>query len=235
MNFFQLRYFVEAVKCGSFNKAAKNLFVNPATLTVAINNLEEELGYAVLNRTHKGVTVTEEGEQLFDDAMTILAIEERWASKKNFSYLNTIDCHIEMIPAIYNSVFPDIAYKYASQDANVNLVYSERYMTEIERNFIKHQDFIAISYCCEGEEERIFSLAKNLGIQCEFIHSCYWKPMISSKNPLASQSELTLQQLKQMQGCATSFPLYNHRHMSVYDFSNTLFLYRQNAFFTCRC
>lgn len=58
----QILYFLEAVKVGSFTKAAANLHLQQPSLREAITNLENELGEALLIRTKKGVTLTEFGQ-----------------------------------------------------------------------------------------------------------------------------------------------------------------------------
>ena len=75
MNFYQLTYFIEAVKSGSLNKAARELNVNPSTLTIALNNLEKEIGCSLMERSHKGIFLTHEGELFFEDAIKILEFQ----------------------------------------------------------------------------------------------------------------------------------------------------------------
>ncbi|MBR1852692.1 MAG: LysR family transcriptional regulator [Lachnospiraceae bacterium] len=52
-------------KYHSFNKAATVLFNSQPNINRAINNLEIELGCKLFNRSHSGVTLTEEGTALF--------------------------------------------------------------------------------------------------------------------------------------------------------------------------
>ncbi len=59
------RIFYYAAKYGSFTKAANVLFQNQPNITRIINKLESSFGCKLFLRTHKGVTLTPEGEQLF--------------------------------------------------------------------------------------------------------------------------------------------------------------------------
>ena len=43
-----------------------------------MNVMEEELGLKLLNRSRQGVTVTEIGEQIYKDALQIIATRKHW-------------------------------------------------------------------------------------------------------------------------------------------------------------
>ena len=72
MTFQQLQYLVEANRAGSVSKAAKNLFLSPSSVSVAITGLEEELGYPVFVRTAQGLVATTEGQKVLRYASRIL-------------------------------------------------------------------------------------------------------------------------------------------------------------------
>lgn len=59
----QLNYVIEVSKTGSMNKAANNLFISQSTLSVSIQNLEKELGAALLVRKRHGVELTPFGNR----------------------------------------------------------------------------------------------------------------------------------------------------------------------------
>ena len=72
MTFQQLQYLVEANRAGSVSKAAKNLFLSPSSVSVAITGLEEELGYPEFARTAQGLVPTAEGQKVLRYANRIL-------------------------------------------------------------------------------------------------------------------------------------------------------------------
>ncbi len=72
MDFRQLETFVAIAKFKSFSKAADSLFLTQPTISNHIQNLENQLGTILINRTNKKVTLTKAGEILFDHAMDIL-------------------------------------------------------------------------------------------------------------------------------------------------------------------
>lgn len=71
MTFQQLQYLLEVYKAGSFSKAAKNLVVTTASVSIAIGNLEKELGYPLFIRTSQGLVLTANGQKILDHATHI--------------------------------------------------------------------------------------------------------------------------------------------------------------------
>lgn len=59
------RIFYYVAKCGSFTQAAVALWSNQPNVTRAIKNLEHELCCTLFVRSNKGVTLTPEGEKLY--------------------------------------------------------------------------------------------------------------------------------------------------------------------------
>ncbi|KXZ39924.1 DNA-binding transcriptional regulator, LysR family [Alkalithermobacter thermoalcaliphilus JW-YL-7 = DSM 7308] len=76
MNLQYLKSFFVTVKLNSISKAAKVLHLTQPGLSVQIQSLEKELGITLLNRSNKGVELTEAGKIVFDYASTILSLQE---------------------------------------------------------------------------------------------------------------------------------------------------------------
>ena len=64
MTLQQLTYLVTVAECGNITDAAERLFLSQPSLSAAIHNLEKEMGVTAFVRSNKGVTVTQEGEEL---------------------------------------------------------------------------------------------------------------------------------------------------------------------------
>lgn len=62
MHFDALKYFMYVVEEKSISKAAKKAHISQSALSQTIHKLEEDLGYELLNRSNRGVTVTASGE-----------------------------------------------------------------------------------------------------------------------------------------------------------------------------
>jgi LysR family transcriptional regulator, nitrogen assimilation regulatory protein len=72
MQFRHLRYFVKVVEAGSFSRAAGVIHVAQPALSQQIGELEERLGFTLLERSSRGVRPTAAGEIVFREATEIL-------------------------------------------------------------------------------------------------------------------------------------------------------------------
>lgn len=77
MNLTQLRYFVRVAEMGSFSKAAIELDVAQPALSRQVRLLETDLRVNLLQRTGRGVLLTEPGKRLFEHAVGILQLVAR--------------------------------------------------------------------------------------------------------------------------------------------------------------
>lgn len=60
------RIFAEVARCKSFSKAAEELYISQPAVSLAIMNLEKELGSRLFIRSPRGVTLTYEGQLLYE-------------------------------------------------------------------------------------------------------------------------------------------------------------------------
>lgn len=73
----KMRYFATIASLGSMTLAARELRVAQSALSVHMRSLEELMGTQLLNRTSRGITLTEAGETLYAHVQSILrAIEQ---------------------------------------------------------------------------------------------------------------------------------------------------------------
>jgi DNA-binding transcriptional LysR family regulator len=72
MTLHQIQYAATAGQCGSLNGAARQLFVSQSAISLAIKELESELGVALFQRSRVGLTPTPEGEAFLRKAREVL-------------------------------------------------------------------------------------------------------------------------------------------------------------------
>ena len=63
MTIQQCKYVLTVAKTGSFNEAAKQLFIAQSSLSVSIKSLEQELDIKIFERSGNGVYLTDEGAE----------------------------------------------------------------------------------------------------------------------------------------------------------------------------
>ncbi len=73
----QLAVFAKAVETGSFRGAAKALALSPSVVSHHISKLETEMGVALLYRSTRKLSLTEDGEKLFAYAQKMVASAEQ--------------------------------------------------------------------------------------------------------------------------------------------------------------
>ena len=72
----QLYYLTEVAKHNSINQAAENLYITSAAVSTAIKQMEKECGYDILERTYRGVKLTEQGKEVVKIAEKMLALHD---------------------------------------------------------------------------------------------------------------------------------------------------------------
>lgn len=77
MNLIQLNYFHAVCDCGSVSEAAAMLHISQPSLSVAIKELEKEFGVALFRRHHRGMSLTKEGQTLYQISRDLLHRTQR--------------------------------------------------------------------------------------------------------------------------------------------------------------
>lgn len=72
----QLYYLTQVAKYNSINKAAEQLYLTSAAVSTAIKQMERECGYEILERTYRGVKLTEKGREVVKIAEQMLALHD---------------------------------------------------------------------------------------------------------------------------------------------------------------
>jgi DNA-binding transcriptional LysR family regulator len=68
----RLSYVVSTARYGSFTAAAERVGVTQSAITKSVADLEREVGYAIFNRTARGVLLTDEGRTFVERAARLL-------------------------------------------------------------------------------------------------------------------------------------------------------------------
>ncbi len=123
MNIQYLKAFYVTVNANSISKAAKLLHLTQPGLSMQIQSLEKELQVNLLNRSNKGVELTEGGKVVFDYATTILSLQEN--IERDLSNLKSDKKHllIGSCKAVGEYALPCSIYMYKqnNKDVDINL------------------------------------------------------------------------------------------------------------------
>jgi len=122
----QLRYFVALEKHQHFGNAAKSCFVSQSAFSVAIKELENQLGAQLVDRTNKSVTITRTGREIANHARHCLRDIEYLAEvARSDQKPLTGRLNLGVIPTIAPFILPNLLPKLRKQYPDLKLYLRE--------------------------------------------------------------------------------------------------------------
>lgn len=150
MNFHNLKCVLEIWKCGSINKAAKNLFTSQSSLSHSIRALETELGFSLFARSNKGIELTQEGECFVQSAQIILS------EYKKIQKIPTQFNHHEnlSVSCTYSALFMQTFIQFLNQNPAQGCrdIFKETGLIQVLQDVVEQRYRMAIFYCFESRE-----------------------------------------------------------------------------------
>ena len=163
----KLETFIKVAECGSFTKAAEDLYITPTAVMKQINALEKDLSVTLFDRSNHGLRITKFGEAFLQDARYILEYISRAEQKAReiFEGENRKSIRIGtsvMTPAKFIlDVWSQIQIRMAT--LKIELIPFENNpvnSVEILRNLGQHIDVVAGLYDENFLKERQYPLLK---------------------------------------------------------------------------
>lgn len=192
----QLRYAVGIANTGSFNKAAETLFISQPSLTMAVQDLEKQIGITIFNRSNRGVTLTPEGEEFIARANELLnhfksvvaRYDEENQKKKRFAVSTQ---HYSF--AVKS--FTNMVKKFNIDDYDFAL--RETKTKEVIDDVTSLRSEIGIIYLSDFNRKYITYLLKEHDLVFQKLVICNAYAYMWKNNPLATKSYVTLEDLSQ--------------------------------------
>lgn len=191
MNTQYFRYALEVEKTGSITQAASNLFMSQPTLSKAIKDMEEAVGFPVFNRTSKGVVPTQRGLDFLAHARRIAAQVQKMEQalqRKDTSH------------QLFSLAIPRVSYiaKAVSEHVSTFDGGTDMEIDVMETNSMRVIDLVAEGHYVLGvircrEEDRDYFL-KSLAekdLQYESVWRSDYVALMREDHPLARQEDLT--------------------------------------------
>lgn len=101
LDLLKMRYFAKIAEVGSFTRASRELGVAQPPLSLHMRSLEDYLGVQLLNRTSRGVVLTDAGQTLLSHAQSILrAVEQAEAETKQQDQTPRGDVSLGMLSSL---------------------------------------------------------------------------------------------------------------------------------------
>ena len=136
----QLQFVCAVLEAGSFRKAAKVCRVSQPTLSVQIQQLEEELGVQVFDRVRRPLSVTAEGRKIIEQAKVILHETQKLRSIARDDVESTVgDLRLGVIATLTPYLMPRFAPRFVSDHPSLNLIVDELPAEEIYRRLDRRE------------------------------------------------------------------------------------------------
>jgi len=102
-----LRYFVAVAEAENVSRAALKLHVSQPPLSRQIRDLEDELGFPLLKRTAKSISLTEAGRTFLNEARAVLQrVDEGVEKARAIATAGETDLHIGYSPTPFAKILP---------------------------------------------------------------------------------------------------------------------------------
>lgn len=144
MEFRNLMTFLKVVELQNFTKAAEQLGYSQSTVTVQIQQLEQELNLTLFERVGKRISVTEKGWEVFEYAKEIRNLMEKMLYGTKENHIKGKIC-IGVIESLLYSEMTEILYQFHKKYPEVEIIVKTNYVDKlIEMMMHNEVDFIFI-------------------------------------------------------------------------------------------
>lgn len=135
MDTLKVKAFMAVKKYGSFSKAAEMFCYTPSAFSHIADSLEEELNVKLFKRTHKGVEITEKGNELVKYFENLLNAEDMLFSRCSEIGEKVKEVRIGAYSSISKHFLPKIIKEFREQNGEIKIsVYVSDDLTQMLNN-----------------------------------------------------------------------------------------------------
>ena len=238
------RYALEVERTGSITQAASNLFMSQPTLSKAIKDMEDAVGFSIFKRTSKGVVPTRRGLEFLAHARKIAVQVQKMeqALHREDTAHQLFSLAIPRVDYIAQTVSEFISGFGGDADMEIDI---------IETNSMNAIDVVAdgifvlgMIRCHEEDREYFLKYLAEKDLQYESVWRSDYMALMHKDHPLAHQSVLTAQDflpyvevtfgdetvpyIRTSEASSVSGGLKNRKRVLVYGRSTQIDLLRAN-------
>ena len=194
MTLQQLKYVIAIADSGSVNAASKRLYVSQPSLSSAVKDLEEEVGFEVFRRSNRGVIITAQGEEFLNYARQVCAQfalqEERFVSGQSKKKFSVSAQHYTFAV----SAFAELVRKVGMEEYEFSMLETRTY--ECIENVRDYKSELGILYLDDFNREYITKLLEENNLEFHPLQDCSTCVYLWREHPLAGRAELSLEDLE---------------------------------------
>ncbi|MBO7335060.1 MAG: LysR family transcriptional regulator [Lachnospiraceae bacterium] len=195
MTIQQLKYAITISETGSLNKASEILYVAQPSLTSSVRELENELGIIIFNRSGRGVSLTNDGQEFIQYARQVVQqydslldkYGEKGKYKKKFGvstqhYSFAVKCFVETIKH-----FGTDEFEFAIRETKTR---------EVIDDVANGRSEIGILYLSDFNRKAIIKFLKSNDLDFHHLCDCGAYVFLWKGHPLAKHKKITFEDLK---------------------------------------
>ena len=194
MTLTQLRYVAKIVECGSITEAARQLYASQPSLSVAVRELEGELGIVIFNRNARGISLTPDGSEFLSHARQILEqtelVEQRYAHARPSKRLFAISSqHYAFVVNAFVRLLKSV------DAAEYEFTLRESRTYEIFEDVTDYRSELGIIYISSFNEKVLRKLMRENQLSYAPLFDAAPHVFLSERHPLARAQRVTLREL----------------------------------------
>ncbi len=194
MTLQQMKYAIALADTNSMNEAAKLLFISQPSLSSAIKELEEEIGFTIYHRSKKGVEVTSQGKEFLGYIRQVMEqyslVEDQFLIKKKTKRKFSISSqHYSFVVKAFVDTIKQIGmdqYEFAIKETKTY---------EVIEDVKCFQSELGIIYLSNFNEKIINKLLKENELEYTELIQCSAYVYLWKGNPLAKKDMITMHEL----------------------------------------
>ena len=194
MQLRQLRYVIAVAESGSINAASQKLYVSQSSVSVAIQEIEQEMGVTIFNRSNRGIELTADGVELVSYAREVVAQADRMLT--HYKQLKEaprarLAISTQHYP-IAMQAFLDIVDMFSE---GFELTYRETSTSEVIDDVKSFRSELGILYLSDSNRSFISRLLETAHLTFTSLFQASPRVVVGPYHPLAAKELVTLEDL----------------------------------------
>lgn len=195
MRLEHFQYIVEIARCKSMSKASKKLYITQPSLSTAIQNLEEELGFQIFKRSASGVALTDKGESLLEIAEEIVGQLDKVKELSDPNTDTVTNINLAAAPVFCNALMINLIQALKKEQPLINLNILELRPCKILPSLISGTADLAVGTYSPSTKEQIFQEAAKNNISIEPIFDDKMYCYLPRNHPMAHKHSVSMEDL----------------------------------------
>lgn len=184
----QIRYFVAAAETGQVSRAAAELNVTQSAVTIAIRQLEDQLGLVLFRRSSSGVTVTQEGAELLRLGRDMLATVEQARHLKRAQGHDTAgELRIGMTYTVAGYFLPPLLTRFNRIYPSITIRLSEYPRAQLQMSVLDGSLDLGLGMYEDGENVA--------DLNASTLHRSRRRLWVSAGHPLLEEESISLKRI----------------------------------------